>query len=180
MLLYSFEEHSLPTTWCIDDLLFVSVVIMHLFSNHYSLPSAQLSPPSNIQHTESNNMIGRIPPEIGVLTFMTSYISFFNAQSGSIPTSLGLITPLQTFDVESNNMDGDLFQPEYSGSEGLTEIVNFRASLNNFRGEIPTEIGRWTKVQNLWFADNEITGTIPNEIGNLVDMSEFRSAGFGG
>ena len=123
--------------------------------------------------TESNNMIGQIPPEIGVLVYMTSYISFFNAQSGPIPTSLGLIAPLQTFDVESNNMDGDLFQPEYSGSNGLTEVINFRASLNNFRGNIPTEIGRWTKLQNLWFADNEIEGTIPAEIGQLVDMSKF-------
>jgi len=54
----------------------------------------------------------------------------------------------------------------------LTNIVNFRASLNNFRGDVPAEIGLWTKLQNLWFADNEITGTIPAEIGNLVDMSK--------
>ena len=117
-------------------------------------------------------MIGPIPPEIGVLQYMTSYISFFNAQSGAIPTSLGLITPLETFDVESNNMDGNLFQPEYAGPDGLTNIVNFRASLNNFRGDVPAEIGLWTKLQNLWFADNEITGTIPSEVGNLVDMSK--------
>eukprot|EP00571_Detonula_confervacea_P017318 CAMPEP_0172297450 /NCGR_PEP_ID=MMETSP1058-20130122/468_1 /TAXON_ID=83371 /ORGANISM="Detonula confervacea, Strain CCMP 353" /LENGTH=650 /DNA_ID=CAMNT_0013006605 /DNA_START=35 /DNA_END=1987 /DNA_ORIENTATION=- len=122
---------------------------------------------------QSNNMAGPIPPEIGVFVYMTSYISFFNAQAGPIPTSLGLIEPLQTFDVESNNMDGNLFQPEYSGPGGLTEIVNFRASLNNFRGNIPTEIGQWTKLQNLWFADNEMTGTIPSEVGNLVDMNAF-------
>ena len=117
-------------------------------------------------------MIGQIPPEMGALVYMTSYISFFNAQSGPIPTSLGLITPLETFDVESNNMDGDLFQPEYAGPDGLLNIVNWRASLNNFRGSIPGDIGRWTRLQNLWFADNEITGTIPNDVGNLVDMSE--------
>jgi len=122
---------------------------------------------------QSNNMIGPIPPEIGVLVYMTSYISFFNAQSGPIPTSLGLVAPLQTFDVESNNMEGELFQPEYSGPNGLTEVVNFRASLNNFRGNIPNEIGRWTRLQNLWFADNEITGTIPREVGNLVEMNAF-------
>lgn len=118
-------------------------------------------------------MEGPIPPEIGVLVYMTSYISFFNAQNGPIPTSLGLVKPLQTFDVESNNMNGNLFQPDYAGPDGLTDIVNFRASLNNFNGDIPTEIGQWTKLENLWFADNEITGTIPNEVGNLVDMSEF-------
>ena len=117
-------------------------------------------------------MAGPIPPEIGVLVYMTSYISFFNAQTGPIPTSLGLIRPLQTFDVESNNMDGDLFKPEYAGGSGLTEIVNFRTSLNNFRGTVPAEIGRWTKLQNLWFADNYITGTIPTEVGNLEDMGE--------
>lgn len=122
---------------------------------------------------QSNNMIGEIPPEIGVLVYMTSYISFFNAQNGPIPTSLGLIKPLQTFDVESNNMDGNLFQPEYSGPRGLTEVVNWRTSLNNFRGNIPTEIGRWSKLQNFWFADNEITGTIPSEVGNLGDMNAF-------
>lgn len=115
-------------------------------------------------------MEGTIPPEIGVLVYLTSYISFFNAQTGPIPTSLGLILPLQTFDVESNNMDGDLFKPEFYG---LQEIVNFRASLNNFRGTIPTEIGQWTKLQNLWFAQNFITGTLPTEIGNCVDMGEF-------
>ena len=69
-------------------------------------------------------------------------------------------------------MEGDLFQQEYSGPEGLKNVVNFRASLNNFRGTIPVEIGLWTKLQNLWFADNEITGTIPAEIGNLVDMGK--------
>ena len=104
---------------------------------------------------------------------MTSYISFFNAQSGPIPTSLGLLKGLETFDIESNNMDGVLFQPEFVGAEGMSNIVNFRASLNNFVGSIPTEIGEWTKLQNLWFADNQITGTIPSEIGNLVDMSEY-------
>ena len=109
---------------------------------------------------------------IGVLVYMTSYISFFNAQNGPIPSSLGLIRPLQTFDVESNDMDGDLFQPEYSGPNGLTEIVNFRTSLNNFQGTVPTEIGQWSNLQNLWFADNYITGTIPSEIGNLRDMGE--------
>jgi len=119
---------------------------------------------------QSNNMEGTIPPEIGVLVYMTSYISFFNAQTGPIPTSLGLILPLQTFDVESNNMDGDLFKPEFYG---LQEIINFRASLNNFRGTIPTEIGQWTKLQNLWFAQNFITGTLPTEIGNCVDMGAF-------
>ena len=118
-------------------------------------------------------MAGEIPPEIGALVYLTSYISWFNAQTGPIPTSLGLIAPLETFDVESNDMGGDLFQPEYSGPEGLTELVAFRASLNNFGGTIPTEIGRWTKLRNLWFADNKVLGTIPTEIGKLVDMGKW-------
>ncbi|KAL7522168.1 hypothetical protein ACHAWX_007742, partial [Stephanocyclus meneghinianus] len=129
--------------------------------------------PSHSSFPESNNMAGPIAPEIGALKYMTSYISFFNAQSGPIPTSLGLITPLQTFDVESNNMEGELFKPEYCGPNGLKELVNFRASLNNFVGSIPTDIGQWTKLQNLWFADNEVTGTLPSELGNCVDMGAF-------
>ena len=118
-------------------------------------------------------MQGPIPPELGILQYLTSYISFFNAQTGPIPTSLGLITPLQTFDVESNNMSGELFQPDYAGPNGLRNVVNFRASLNNFRGSIPSEIGEWGELRNLWFAQNEITGTIPSEIGNCDNMGEW-------
>eukprot|EP00984_Skeletonema_dohrnii_P010207 scaffold3982_cov72-Skeletonema_dohrnii-CCMP3373.AAC.1 len=104
---------------------------------------------------------------------MKSYISSINAQSGSLPSTLGYVLPLETFDVESNNLDGPLFQPEYAGTDGLKEIINFRASLNNFVGTIPAEIGQWTKIQNLWFADNLITGTIPTEIGSLAEMRSF-------
>ncbi|KAL3817274.1 hypothetical protein ACHAXA_003195 [Cyclostephanos tholiformis] len=122
---------------------------------------------------QSNNMVGAIPPEIGVLVYLASYISFFNAQSGPIPSTLGLLKSLETFDVESNNMEGILFQPEYLGPDGLTNIVNFRASINNFGGTIPTDIGLWTKLQNLWFTDNEITGTLPSELGNLANLEAF-------
>jgi len=103
---------------------------------------------------QTNNLIGSIPPEIGVLSYLTSYISFTNAQSGQIPSTLGLITPLETFDVEFNNMDGTLFQEEYMTS--LTNLVNWRTSNNNFVGSIPSEIGLWTKLQNLWVSDNVI------------------------
>jgi Leucine-rich repeat (LRR) protein len=111
-------------------------------------------------------MSGTLPPEIGVLKFMTSFISSYNFIQGSIPTSLGLITPLKTFDIESNYMSGELFKPEYAGTEGLKEIVNFKASWNSFTGSIPTEIGLWTNLQNLAIYDNGLTGTIPTTIGN--------------
>ena len=141
--------------------------IVRYVSSHHAIQSI-----SNLVYTESNNLEGQIPPEIGVFVAMTSYISFFNFQTGPIPTTLGYILPLQTFDVERNNLDGPLFQPENAGPDGLKEIVNFRASLNNFVGTIPAEIGQWTKTQNLWFADNQITGTIPTEIGTLTEMGE--------
>ncbi len=146
--------------------------VKHPFFTQHFILRPNYSHSISLPLTESNNMAGQIPPEIGVLVYMTSYISFFNAQSGPIPTSLGLLKGLETFDVESNKMDGVLFQPEFVSAEGMSNIVNFRTSLNNFVGSIPTEIGEWTKLQNLWFADNKITGTIPSEIGNLVDMSE--------
>eukprot|EP00585_Thalassiosira_rotula_P009655 CAMPEP_0196147902 /NCGR_PEP_ID=MMETSP0910-20130528/26457_1 /TAXON_ID=49265 /ORGANISM="Thalassiosira rotula, Strain GSO102" /LENGTH=1211 /DNA_ID=CAMNT_0041410433 /DNA_START=148 /DNA_END=3779 /DNA_ORIENTATION=+ len=119
---------------------------------------------------ESNGMMGTIPLEIGALVFMSSYISSFNAISGPIPTSLGLIAPLQTFDVSSNNMGGELFQAEYSGPDGLAEVVQFVVDSNNFQGNIPTEIGLWSRLQTLGISSNEIAGTIPTEIGYLVDM----------
>lgn len=92
---------------------------------------------------QSNSMRGALPP---------------------LPTSLGLIRPLQTFDVESNNMDGKLFKPKYNGPDSLTELVNFRASLNNFRGNIPT--GTIPK-------NNSLSGTISDRVGDLSKLATF-------
>lgn len=120
---------------------------------------------------QTNNLIGEIPPELGALIYLTSYISFTNGITGPIPTTLGNIAPLEIFDVEFNSMDGNLFQPEfYAESSDLTSLIHFRASSNNFVGSIPSEVGLWTKLQNLWLSENELTGSIPSEIGNLVDM----------
>ena len=103
---------------------------------------------------------------------MTSYSAYENQQTGSIPPTLGLITQLQEFDVEDNSMTGQLFQ-NVVGPNGLKNLVKWRASINSFEGTIPSEIEEWTKIEQLWIADNEITGTIPTEIVNLENMRKW-------
>ena len=69
-------------------------------------------------------MAGQIPPEIGVLVYMSTYIAFFNANPvGPIPTSLGLFRGLETLDVESNNME---FGEQNNRHELLQSLCNVR------------------------------------------------------
>ena len=101
--------------------------------------------------------MGEIPPEMGALIFMTSYIFFGNWITGPIPTSLGLIKPLKHWMWNRTEWTA----PSSSLSIG---ILQFLASNNNFDGNVSSNIGRWTQLQNLWFVNNKITGTILIEI----------------
>jgi len=61
---------------------------------------------------------------------------------GSIPSSIGELSTLQSFSVTNC---------------GLT-------------GEIPTQMGNLAHIQQLWLHGNELTGQIPTEMGNLNRM----------
>jgi len=121
--------------------------------------------------------------------------------SGTIPTTVGLLTKLTEFDVSNtgkldctnNPWNAPLWYYDgYSHCEDpsnnvitgpiptevglLTKLTKFWVANNQigFNGAtaIPTEVGLMTEMESFWVSDNHITGPIPTEVGMMTKMNE--------
>ena len=108
-------------------------------------------------------MVGQIPPEIGVFKYMTSYISYENALTGPLPTTLGYITPLETLDVSRNQLDGDIPGELFGPNLRVLYLQG-----NQLSGPIPENYGMASKLKYLWLKNNLLTGTLP-----IISEGEF-------
>ena len=52
-----------------------------------------------------NRIGGQLPSEIGLLTALRTFIVFSNPWTGTIPRTVGLMTELETFDIDFSSMD---------------------------------------------------------------------------
>jgi len=55
----------------------------------------------------------------------------------------------------------------------IPNVINLNLANNQLRGEIPSEIGKLTKVNILELAENELTGQIPSDIGMLYNADHI-------
>ena len=113
-----------------------------------------------------NDLDGALPAELISL----SSLSVFDVPGNDIKGALVDMPLTLTFlDVEANRMTGDPFAA-LGGDRGNT-LEQVHLSSNFFNGDIPTEIGEWISLTELWMANNRFTGaTIPTEIGNLENL----------
>lgn len=92
----------------------------------------------------SNNLVGNLPEEIGVLTNLTSLILPSNKLVGTIPSTIGELT-------------------------NLTSLV---LGMNELSGSIPSEISNLTNLQSLGVQNNKFNGPLPDfsSLTKLVDV----------
>jgi len=98
----------------------------------------------NFLAIDGNMLEGVIPETIGNLSkdLSTLYMGQ-NRFSGSIPTSIGLLSGLKLLNI----------------------------SYNSISGEIPHELGQLAELQELSLAGNEISGVIPDSLANLLNLN---------
>ncbi|PIN26016.1 Serine/threonine protein kinase [Handroanthus impetiginosus] len=109
------------------------------------------------------NLEGRIPSELGNLSFLYSLDLSNNNFYDSLPQELAKLHRLRLIDLGRNNFRGPL--PSF-----FTSLPNLRflyLSRNSFSGHIPTSIGNVSKLEDLALDRNFLEGEIPKEIGNL-------------
>lgn len=104
---------------------------------------------------------GSLPMGVNYNTFE---LNLQNKGLTSLPSEIGKLTKLTTFDVSHNNLTGAL--PAEIGQFTKLEILD--ASDNSLTG-IPAEIGRLTNLQTVDFSNNRITD-LPNEMYNLTQL----------
>jgi len=114
--------------------------------------------------TAENNLDGSLPLE---LSFLSS-LSVLDLPGNSLKGDLVPMPATLTFvDLEMNRMRGSSFD----ALAGLRNLEIVHLSTNGFTGIIPSDIGEWSALKELWFADNRFQGaTIPSEIGKLENL----------
>jgi hypothetical protein len=118
----------------------------------------------------NGDIVGMIPDDLALLSDNLQHLVLaYNRWTGTIPSSLGLLTKLTYFDAQSNSLSGTI--PSSLSSLSLLQV--FYVGINKLVGTIPLELGRWTSATVLSLFDNQISGQIPSELGNMSMLKAF-------
>ncbi|MCB0278035.1 MAG: hypothetical protein KDD94_00930, partial [Calditrichaeota bacterium] len=99
-----------------------------------------------------------IPSEIGNLTELTTFDLRSNNFTGTIPVSIGNLTKLNTLLLGDNNLSGSI--PIQLGK--LKNLIWLDLQKNNFSSQIPDIFGELGNIVTLELNDNSFTGNIPS------------------
>ncbi|KAL2499534.1 LRR receptor-like serine/threonine-protein kinase HSL2 [Abeliophyllum distichum] len=118
----------------------------------------------------SNYFDGNLPEFSTKFLNLTLLDFSFNSFTGEIPGTFVNFPKLQILALFSNLLNGSI--PEFLSN--LTELTRLELAYNPFRqSSLPVNIGRLTKLQNLWLPLTNLTGKIPDSIGNLVSLKNL-------
>uniref|UniRef100_A0A6M2EE45 non-specific serine/threonine protein kinase n=1 Tax=Populus davidiana TaxID=266767 RepID=A0A6M2EE45_9ROSI len=148
-----------------------------LFSNSFqgTIPSSL----GKLKHLEKldlrmNALNSTIPPELGLCTNLTYLALADNQLSGELPSSLSNLSKIADLGLSENFFSGEISTALISK---WTELTSFQVQNNNFSGNIPPEIGQLTMLQYLFLYNNSFSGSIPHEIGNLKELISLDLSG---
>ena len=116
-----------------------------------------------------NELSGPIPLELGNLVNLRSLSVGRNELSGPIPPELGSLTNLTWLDLWSNELSGQI----PSELSNLTNLRHLDLNGNQLSGPISPKLGKLANLEDLWLPDNELSGSIPPELGNLANLNEL-------
>ena len=115
-----------------------------------------------------NQLTGEIPPELGRLTQLTTVILSAGELAGPIPPQLGNLAKLDTL-VLGGALTGVI--PSELGELGNLTRLGLWGDLT---GQIPAELGRLANLESLNLQGNSLVGSIPAELGDLATLTDLR------
>ncbi|XP_058111052.1 LRR receptor-like serine/threonine-protein kinase RGI5 [Magnolia sinica] len=123
-------------------------------------------------------LIGAIPPQLGLITNLTTFGAAATGLSGPIPPTFGNLVNLQTLALYDTDVSGSI--PPELGS--CSELRNLYLHMNKITGTVPPELGKLQKLTSLFLWGNSISGPIPVELSNcsllvVLDISANRISG---
>lgn len=113
----------------------------------------------------NNNLAGDIPAQMNNLTLLSNVRLGGNKLTGNISCFANLPN-LMYLDLSSNNFKGNI--PVEIGTS--TNLLTLSLGFNKFSGPIPKELGNLTKLMYLSLNNDTLTGTVPPEICNLKSL----------
>jgi hypothetical protein len=115
----------------------------------------------------NTSLYGRIPTEFAALTRLSDLRVDQTLLSGTIPSELGLLTGLKVLYLHSTEITGTT--PSNLGA--LTNLKILRIDDTQLNGTLPTELGQLTSLTYMSVKSNSIGGTIPTELGRLTSLA---------
>ncbi|MEM7133911.1 MAG: clostripain-related cysteine peptidase [Chloroflexota bacterium] len=178
----------LPTIWALP-----SLVDLRLQNNQITgtIP-VQLGNLTNLVKLQlySNKLAGTIPSELGNLTDLETLTLYDNELTGEIPDSFGNLKNLEQLNLFGNTLTGTIPASLTTGKPNLQilsihdnqlneplptvwalpSLVDLRLQNNQITGTIPVQLGNLTNLVKLQLYSNKLTGTIPTELGSLTNL----------
>ncbi len=108
------------------------------------------------RYWQSNLISGSLPSTIGLLTKMNFFWLFNNSLTGGVPASVSAMTSLYSFDVSSNRLTGNL-----PASLATLSLFEFNGRNNELSGSLSSELINWALVSKLDLSNNRFSDAIP-------------------
>jgi pimeloyl-ACP methyl ester carboxylesterase len=118
---------------------------------------------------EKNNLLGAIPPELGLLSNLVNLQLAQNQLSGSLPAQLGTLSSLSSLDLSENQLSGPI-PPELGD---LSSLVTLDLHSNQLSGSIPPELGQIDSLERLDLGNNHLSESIPGALFKLPNLMEL-------
>ncbi|CAL4962937.1 unnamed protein product [Urochloa decumbens] len=155
----------------------LQILLLNQNSFHGNIPIS-LGNASNLQYFEvaKNNFSGLVPPEIGFLQSIQWIALPYNslkaeeAEDWSFMSSLTNCSQLISLELDYNRFSGVL---PSCVSNLSTSLQKFSVSNNEISGIIPEEIGNVVGLQVFALENNHITGTLPYSLSKLQSLAEL-------
>jgi len=107
---------------------------------------------------EGNGLVGTLPPEMRLMSFMTDLVIVNDSIKGALPEAFGeSATALRSLLLPDNELSGEI--PDNYLSNSPLEYVHL--ANNKFSGPIPTKLGQTTDLLQLDLSGNSFTGALP-------------------
>ena len=104
-----------------------------------------------------NSLSGTLPSTLGVLTGLTDLWLGANAFSGTLPTELARLSQMVEMQVHKNSISG--FLPATLAV--LPLLSQTQLHRNALSGTLPTQLGQMTWLQRIDISENRLSGTFP-------------------
>lgn len=115
----------------------------------------------------NNHFFGIIPLEFSSLYNLIEIKLSTNNLHGQIPGSLSSVSRLRLIFLNDNFLDGEIPPSFFSN---CTKLKNVDFSANQLTGNIPPEIGQCPNLWNLNLYNNQFYGEIPISLGNATGL----------
>ncbi|KAD5961486.1 hypothetical protein E3N88_12959 [Mikania micrantha] len=117
-----------------------------------------------VLHLGDNNLVGKIPDGIGLLSMLKKLILHRNILKGGIPPFISNFTFLETLSLDNCQLGGsfpDIFQR-------LSNLRRLVAPSNNLTGSIPPSLYNCSSLEQVFLDDNQLNGRLQENLGLIM------------